>query len=243
MIRFRLAFAARMKVRIIGAGAVIVTLLGAGTAFAESAGMDGGRIVYVHNMSVLPAKVVKSDIVAFQRALDQRFAPVWAVDAHLVYLPARMKPSPDAWTITLSNDIRPDGALGYHGWNGLAPTASVFVLASRSSGRSWTIAFTHELWEILTDPSDNRGEQATGSCWYALEVADPVEADGYGFTVPNAKGTPTLISDFVLESWFVPGAAGPYDFTHAVSAPFQVLPAGSAMRFESNGSGDCSRVP
>jgi hypothetical protein len=57
---------------------------------------------------------------------------------------------------------------------------------------------------------------------YALEVADPVEAGTY-------RIGDITVSNFVLPSWFDPGAPGPYDQLGALRAPFALDDGGYAI--------------
>lgn len=95
-----------------------------------------------------------------------------------------------------------DGDGGVHYFANGIPTAVVSVTHNLSTEvargtRSvpvWQVATSHELLEMLVDPS------GTGN-----EICDPVQMASYTI---NRIG----VSDFVLPSWFIAGSPGPWDY-------------------------------
>lgn len=187
------------------------------------------QVIYVRNLSTFVSdSVVKNDLPAFQNALSNDFAPVWKVDGKLVFI-GQAKAPVGAETITLLDRSDVKGALAYHELVDGVPDSKIFVGTSRYYGYNWTVGFTHELWEQLADPGlIHAGQSPDGRIW-AQENADPVEADGLGYTRPGANGKPVLISDFVTEKWFGAAISGPYDFCNHVQSPLEVLKGGYAQ--------------
>lgn len=192
------------------------------------------QTIYVRNLSgFVSDKQVANDIPAFQAATSKDFAPLWNIDAKLVFL--GKKPAPrGAAVINLRDRSDVQGALAYHELRDGVFGAEVFVGTSKYYGFSWTVGFTHELWEMLADPGLVRTMQSTGGGWpdgtiWANENADPVEADNLGYTRTGANGKPVLISDFVTEKWFGAETAGPFDFMNHIQKPLQVLKGGYAQ--------------
>jgi hypothetical protein len=171
--------------------------------------------IYVTNNSELPETELLAALPAIQAAADQDFAPAWNVSVTLVYA----APPPGAWTIELVDSPDCWFCAAFHDVLAGAPRAQVGL------GDAWTINFTHELWEMLADPWINRGMLVSTRPglrrWWALEVADPVEADALAYTRDGIQ-----ISDFVTEAWFRRGSRGPWDFAGHTKRPLQVLPAG-----------------
>lgn len=139
----------------------------------------------------------------------------------------------EAWQIQILDDSDQASALAYHDYTpGGRPISKVFAKTEIDNGYSWTVSFSHEWLEMISDPWCTRGEYATQTAWYATEVADPVEDDqfGYEITIPGHK--PVLVSDFVLPYWFMLSAKGQYDFKGHCTQPLQILIGGYAIVFE-----------
>jgi len=86
----------------------------------------------------------------------------------------------------------------------------------------WTAYASHELIELLCDPSGMRTtlgrslETDQGKVSYLVEVCDPVEDSTY---VIEQDGIPVLVSDFVLPSYYADdGTSGAKEEKHAYSA-------------------------
>lgn len=115
---------------------------------------------------------------------------------------------------------RPSGLLGVHRASNNQPYAYV------SDEPNWSVAVSHEILEILVDPTLSLFRAGTiGSpprrMNFLVEVCDPCQA--YAYPVDGVG-----VSDFVTPAYFdphsVPGAQ--YSFQGAVQAPFTVAPGG-----------------
>jgi hypothetical protein len=113
----------------------------------------------------------------------------------------------------------------------------------------WFAAQTHEGAETVVDPATNTLRADGKGKLFAQEASDPLEVQTYPITI-KADGTvadvpsttPGLASDgsftaycanFVLDAYFTPNHAGPYDFLTAQgksqggpAAPFEIVPSG-----------------
>lgn len=210
------------------AATVVLTFVAVG--FAPHSNTRAVQTIYVHNESSFVSDAeVRNDMPAFQKALSGDFAPVWQVDAKLVFVGSNGTTPKGAIVIHLID--RPDipNALAYHYVKDGVPYAKIFIGTSRYYGYSWTVALTHELWEMLVDPVVVRTEQSPDGRIWAGEVADPVEADSLGYTRKGANGKPVLISDFITEKWFGAEQVGDYDFAHHVQDPLAILKDGYAQ--------------
>ncbi len=122
------------------------------------------------------------------------------------------------------------GALGYHDvdQNG-NPIGKVFAEEDIKYGSSLSVTISHELLEMLGDPSitktfDLPGPGAGEVTQYAYELCDACEDDTLGYRINGV-----LLSDFVYPAWFSDPknpAAGPYDFCGKIEAPLQLLAGG-----------------
>lgn len=135
---------------------------------------------------------------------------------------------------------------GEHDFNG-QPYALVWT--SGAPAESWSRDFSHEVIEMLEDPTLDVRYEHDGSSWQR-EIADPVEGLGY-----RLDGV--YVSDFVTPQWYAGAStaasvvcqgiacaddspliapavnAGPWDQMHALTGPWAefgprtMLPAGS----------------
>jgi hypothetical protein len=111
--------------------------------------------------------------------------------------------------------------VGYHTRDSRGPYAIFTLSAAGDSAAQVFLDGSHELSEMLVDPSANRFIDG----WYA-EVADAVVCCHYDVTLSDGSVEP--LNDFVLPHWFVARARGPYDFANSryIQHPLQVGPDG-----------------
>jgi hypothetical protein len=118
------------------------------------------------------------------------------------------------------------GAIAYHDKNGNAVPTAYLALSTCSTLDEVSQAISHEICEIGGDaPCDLWVDSGTGQ-EYAHELSDAVQGNTY--TIDTI-----VVSDFVLPSFFSPGASSPYCFTQAMgvggnypSAPLQTTSGG-----------------
>ena len=184
--------------------------------------------IYITNHSNLSDKKFLDALPVIQHAVSNDFAPYWGQDAQLIYIGHSKAPT-GAWAITLVNYPDCLNCAGYHDVANGIPYALVGVV-----DMNWQIVFTHELFEMLGDPQTTRSVEANGTI-YLMEAADPVEWQRYAYRRRIHRHKWVWISDFVLPSWFDPLAKGPYDFTHHVQYPLQVLKNGYQLVWKDGG--------
>jgi hypothetical protein len=196
---------------------LVVTVMAA-LVFASPA---AAASIYVTNDSSLPDTEIADAMPAFQRALDQDFAPNWR-EARGSELFLGEAP-PGAWEIRIVDTPECWFCSGYHDLDNGVPYAVVSTLDD------WQATFSHELWEILVNPYLDRVAIVKPKALtrvYALETADPVEGERSVYVRPSASGKAVQISDFVTPAWFRRDSEGPWDFTRATKRPFQLLEDG-----------------
>jgi hypothetical protein len=120
-----------------------------------------------------------------------------------------------------------NGALGYHSrTNGDVPYGFVYLDVCREYGETWTCTLSHEVLELLADPSAIKTIAAPappgrgGEARYDFEVCDPTQGDSY-----NIDGI--SVSNFVTKSYF--GLASDTTNTNHMALslePFGVRPKG-----------------
>jgi hypothetical protein len=182
-------------------------------------------IVVQNESTVLTDAEVQNAIPAFQAAVAYDFRPYWDAGATLVF---GVSPVPaGAWVYVIRDDSDQPGALAYHDVDQSdTPVMFNFAKTEQHYGSSWTVGFTHELFETLADPDIRGAEEQDDGSFYAREVCDPVEDDALAYTRKGKDGSPILISDFVTWHWFSSKAPGPYDFKGHCTKPGQILPGG-----------------
>jgi hypothetical protein len=186
--------------------------------------------IVLTNTSSLPGSEIVDALPAFQRALDDDFAPVWP-EARGSKLFVGAAP-PGAWEIRIVDVADCFSCSGYHDVADGTPYAVV------SAHDNWYVTLSHELWEMLVNPYGDRVaivHPKQKAQVYALETADPVEGDRFTYIRPSASGRPIRISDFVTPAWFRRQAPGPWDFVHATKQPLQLLDDGYQIYLK-NGS-------
>ena len=179
-------------------------------------------ITVINQSTVLQNSEIAAHVPNFQKAVDMDFEPLWNIGANLDFAPS-MNPTGRP-VIGIFDDSPQAGALGFHDLTSDGfPIGKVFAKTDIDAGASWTVTFTHELFELLADPEIVRsGQDANDGTFYAWETGDAVEADNLGYQ----KGS-TLISDFILPSWFERGvAATKFDFMSVLKSPYSLAHGG-----------------
>jgi hypothetical protein len=197
------------------------------------------QLIAFVNHSTVPevAAELPAAIQALQQQVTYDFEPHWNAGATLLLvddtpsgkageLNAKQVVStlpPGAWLMTILDDTSQAGILGYHTLDTKKrPIGFVFAKTDVEAGLSWTVTASHELLEMLGDPYANLAVQIKqDGTALAYETADAVEDDSFGYTIGS-----TLVSDFVLPSWFIARSPGPWDFKGHCTGPLQLLKGG-----------------
>ena len=156
----------------------------------------------------------------------------WPITATVSYLPDPHHIPQGVWPVQIVDHL-PPGEGGFHQTRHGQPYAKI-VLTPGSN--EWTVDASHEILEMLVDPSGNRlqtsvaiiiiggnVQDTTGSYEYLVEACDPCEADPFTYVIDG-----TSVSDFITPH-FYDGAATPgtrYSFTGAIQHPRQILKGG-----------------
>jgi len=163
------------------------------------------------------------DIIdALRLQLERDFAPVWGYSAKLKL--AEMPENGD-WQLVFLDDAEAAGMMGYHGLdlNG-EPLAKAFVKSAKRAGEKISVAASHELLEMLIDPSAQLWAQGNDGLFYAYEVCDAVEEEIYPIGEKKLE-----VSNFVyptfFESWHADKSVE-FDQLKRVIRPFQTLESG-----------------
>jgi hypothetical protein len=203
------------------------------------------------NVSIINSSTVVTDdqlepvVAALQVQVERDFGPAWGVDASLTFVPSGGSPDPATWWLTVLDNSDHAGVLGYHDRTSAGlPHGKVFAGTDLLRGHSWTVTASHELLEMLADPDVSLvtfvQTDAHTSRLYAYEVADPCEADQYGYDIDG-----TTVSDFVMPAWFESfwaAGATQFDQQGLITAPLTVLAGGYASVFDLSAGAGWSQV-
>jgi hypothetical protein len=199
------------------------------------------RIAVVNHATAITDADAAAGVAAMQKQVSEDFAPIWSVDAELRLVDrGGLRGSlPDHWGLVLVDDAAQTDELGYHELtaNGL-PLATIQVKRI-PRGHDWTLTASHELLEMLADPTADlavysRPDEATHRV-YAREVCDPCAAYEDGYVVEGRQ-----VADFVFPSWFhglpghlaKPDANGRHDERGLITAPLEIRPGGYVGVFD-----------
>ncbi|MFF9089923.1 hypothetical protein ACF1BE_26625 [Streptomyces sp. NPDC014991] len=183
----------------------------------------------IHNLALVSqtGHITPSQLTRVAAALQKQalrdFEPIWNVHATVDAFDTLRDVPPGYWPMIVKDDIQQPGAAGVH----LDHNGQPFSLIEYSD--SWSLTASHELLEMLGDPSGNRlvaGQSPNpdqGVVEFLVEVADPSEAPENGYTVNGM-----LVSDFFTPHFYDPVAAPGvrYSFTGKLDGPRKILPGG-----------------
>jgi hypothetical protein len=156
----------------------------------------------------------------------------WPTTATVSYLADHRKIPQGVWPVQIVKSL-PPGEGGFHSTRHNQPFAKI---AATPGSNEWTVDASHEILEMLVDPSGNRLQTSTaidiaagkiqdsvGQFEYLVEACDPCEADPSTYQIAGVS-----VSDFITPNFYdrqaTPGTR--YSFTGAIKVPRQILPGG-----------------
>lgn len=238
-----------MRVEATLTAVLVAGFLGLGAGFAVSASPSvsahsraGVETIYVKNLAprYMTDGEIEKDIPAWEQAANKDFAPYWGTPQVKVVLLRLGQDAPRGSIVAYFQKNGPvQGALAYHTVINGVPAIVVYTGVGDFYGYNNSVSFTHEMFEMLADPTvsqTNQGypypnfcldngsgqtcySQMPGTIW-ANEVSDAVEAFDY-------KIGGVQISDFITPEWFNDHEGnGRYDFMGLCNQPFEITPGG-----------------
>ena len=160
-------------------------------------------------------------IAALQKFVDEHVAPVWGTHAKLIKSKGFV---PGKWAMVFLDDADHAHSLAYHDVtpDGL-PQAKVFVKTTIRNKKLVSVSASHELVEMLVDPSINLVTMKSRSnLVYGYESADPVEE--LTFRVDGIPMT-NFVYPAYFEAFHKPGSVR-FDHLNKISKPFEIHPGG-----------------
>ncbi len=196
-----------------------------GGAFPDGPG--GPTISVVNESTVVTDAELQADLPYLQQYLGQVCA-AWHCAGTLQITDT---PGPRDWVVTVNDSSDVQGAIGYHLATDSRAVAWVSAKTAAKAGLRWPAVFTHELAEMLVDPTasatantncDQRYDTDMSVHWtnctfYAYEICDPVQNEFY-------KLGPIRVADFVYRSWFESDGHKPFDAGRHLGAPLSLAP-------------------
>ena len=174
--------------------------------------------------------IKQSDLVAVAAAVtiqvNRDLKQYWPVDALVTALPRHATVPAAAWPVYIGADL-PPGLIGVHLTDHGTPYTYVEM------GHAWPLTTSHEVCEMLVDPTLHRTiaapairvvngvvQDAPGTFNYLVEICDPSGSPDHGYVINNVP-----VSDFCTPRFFdaAPSAGARYSFTKALKAPRRVL--------------------
>jgi hypothetical protein len=179
--------------------------------------MNSSKVALINqaNGGAVSPATLQQYAAALQYQVDNHVAPAWNVRADISVLNAGADIPPGTFPLNVVSSL--PGQAGVHTNEQGQPSAEAV------NDEQLSITLSHELLEMLVDPSGTRvilapdldpysGGQQVG---YLVEVCDPCAVYSY-----DIDGVP--VSDFVLPSFYDPSATGTVDFAGFLARPLTV---------------------
>ena len=179
--------------------------------------MNSSKVALINptNDGAVPPATLERYAAALQKQVDNHLAPAWNVRADISVLDAGAVVPQGTSPLNIVNALA--GQAGVHTNDQGQPSAEAV------NGDQLSITLSHELLEMLVDPSGTRVTRAPDldpysggqQVAYLVEVCDPCAVYSY-----DIDGVP--VSDFVLPSFYDPYATGNVDFADFLARPLTV---------------------
>jgi len=178
--------------------------------------------------SKLTADVLNRITEAVQSQVNGEFAAEWGAVATLRVGKNLQDVGPGEWVYAFDAELPNDPeASAYHD---LSKQGIPFALCAVTTCGSLygpngvSVDASHEILETAGDEGANQYANDNKGLLHAVEMCDAVEVQTYGKTCKD--GTIVQVSNWLLRSWFNPGAKGPFDFMSSQKLAGAVAPPG-----------------
>ncbi len=191
--------------------------------------IDGSGGATTQDGSKLATAVLANIAEAVTSQVNGEFAAEWGARA-TVRVGANPKDiQPGEWAYVFLPSL-PDapGASAYHDINGKGVPFSLCAIQTCRDlygPNGVSVDASHEILETAGDEGANLFANDNHGLLHAVEMCDAVEVQTYAKNCKN--GTVVQVSNWLLRSWFIPGAAGPYDYMSLAKLPGAVAPPDS----------------
>ncbi|HEX6896715.1 MAG TPA: hypothetical protein VF146_15650 [Bryobacteraceae bacterium] len=178
--------------------------------------------------SRLSPAVLKQMAEAVQDQVNQEFAAEWGSQATLRVGANSNDIQPGEWAYVFLASL-PDApdASAYHDIKGKGVPYALCAVKTCDDllgPNGVSVDVSHEILETAGDEGANQFANDNKGLLHAVEMCDAVEVQTYGKTAKD--GTVVQVSNWLLRAWFIPGAAGPYDYMTSARISGAVSPPG-----------------
>lgn len=168
---------------------------------------------------------------AIQKQVTRDFAPIWNVSATVDAFERAADAPVDYWQVRIVDELPDPSQLGFHKTEHNQPYALVQFTDD------WSIAASHEILEMLADPSGDQlvasgsVDPEQGRVRYLVEVCDPVQEVAY------SVNDTVQVCDFYTPHFFDPVTAEGvrYSFSGAISRPKELRRGGYLSFLDARG--------
>lgn len=167
--------------------------------------------------SVLDVSEIEECLAAI-RGQASEMCYAWGLDRPTI---GRHLEGKNVVNIDLLDDPDIDNALGYHWWEEKRPKARVFAKLCEQYGLDWKTTLSHEVLELVLNPTIMSSVQIGAGFFTAMEACDAVQDEEHGEMRDGH-----LLSNWLYPSWFDPYGEGPFDKMEYLDAPLTLLPGG-----------------
>lgn len=169
------------------------------------------KVQVINKSTVVSQEDAMAMTAACADQLRNEFAKAWEILPPDIEFSGDDATDPNAYQMVIFDTSDQPGALGYHDNDPQGkPRGFVFAKTTLDNGGNVSTTLSHELCEMVKDPSCSLWTQTTDGNMRAFEMCDAVESDEYDKTV----GDKTIkVSNFLLPNYFAaPPMAGPTDY-------------------------------
>jgi hypothetical protein len=189
------------------------------------------------NGSKLSAEVLEHIAEAVNSQVNQEFAAEWGAQASIRVGANKKDIKPDELGYVFVPSLpKAPGASAYHDITKKGiPFAicAVKTCVDLYGPNGVSVDASHEILETAGDQGANSFANDNKGLLHALEMCDAVEVQTYGKTCRD--GTVVHVSNWLLRSWFIPGASKPHDYMSFAKLPGAVAPAGALQTAKGDG--------
>jgi len=174
---------------------------------------------------------------AVANQINTEFAAEWGAKASIRVGANAKDIQPGEWAYAFWPSL-PDApqASAYHDINGQGvpfAVCAVKTCADLFGPNGVSVDVSHEMLETAGDQGANLFANDNHGTLHALEMCDAVEVQTYGKKCKD--GTVVQVSNWLMRSWFIPGAASPYDYMSSAKLSGAVAPAGPLQTASGHG--------
>jgi hypothetical protein len=185
----------------------------------------------------LSASVLSLIAEAVNSQVQDEFAKEWGTNASVRVGKNDKDIQPGEWVYGFVPTL-PDAptASAYHDINSKGvPFAlcAVTTCGSLYGPDGVSVDASHEILETAGDAGANLFANDNKGWLHAMEMCDAVELQTYGKTCKDK--TVVQVSNWLLNAWFIPGAAGPFDYMSMAKLAGAVAPPGPLLTAPGHG--------